>query len=904
MNAPSHPLIFAGLDAPLRDDICKLWRLVELMLAEQVSEDFLQEAKTIRTLAIAHREHGSDLAHLEARLADLDYRTAEQFIRAFGNYFQVINIAERVHRIRQRREQDRQGTAAPQKDGLLETLLQLRGQGVSAAALQQWLHQMTLEPVFTAHPTEVMRRVLLEKQQVIFQALLNDLDSVRTPTEQAMDAARLRMALTASWQTVDSSFVRPSIDDERDHLGFYLTQVLYRVIPVLYETIDHAISAVYQQSIPLPAFVRFGTWVGGDMDGHPDVGAHTITATLQAQRNMVLTLYLNELWQLARLLSQSSSIVGVSAEVFTRLDEYRQLMPEQARQSRPRHADMPYRLLNDLMRARLQATLNDAPGRYQSPPEFEADIVLILASLEANNGIHAGWFAVRRLLWRVRTFGFQLARLDLRQESSVHTRAVADALDDPQWGEYPANVRADRLHPYASGEHMLPPVRQPAFAALDAVFVALADARVCFGPAALGNYIVSMTHDRADVLTILALARRGGLSDQQGAVPLDIVPLFETISDLDRAAATLDDLLTDTVYRQHLAQRGHQQVVMLGYSDSGKDGGIAASRWALHQAQVALLAVAQRAGVTLTFFHGRGGSVVRGGSQMTRAILSSPRGSVAGRLRVTEQGEVIHRKYGIRALALRTLERMTSAVCLSGLSPCPPDPRESAWERLMHQIAQCSSTVYRTLVDDPAFIQYFRLATPIDVIERMTLGSRPSRRLGQNASLANLRAIPWVFAWSQARTGLPGWYGVGSGLQAVIDAGHLQTLQQMAENWPFFRMLLDDVAMVLVKADLMIAERFSQLAGALHSRFFPQIRSQFELTSQSIRQVMHQRTLTCHDSDLAQSIELRNPTIDPVSLLQVNLLKRWRSAGQHDDAILRALVASVNGVAQGLQNTG
>ena len=904
MKETTTPQIFADLDTALREDIFKLWGGVEIMLAEQVSNSFLNEAKAIRTLAIAHRERGTDLVQLEARLKGLDCRSAERLVRAFSNYFQVINIAERVHRIRQRREHDRQGITAPQKDSLLETLMQLRAQGVPINTLQRWLDNVTIEPVFTAHPTEVMRRVLLEKQQVIFQALLNDLDHARTPAEQAVDAARLRMALTASWQTVDSSFVRPSIDDERDHLGFYLTRVLYRVIPVLYETIDQAIRVVYQQSVPLPTFLRFGTWVGGDMDGHPDVGANTITATLHAQRNMVLTLYLDELWQLARLLSQSSPMVGVSDDVIARLAHYRRLLPEHARQSRPRHADMPYRLLNDLMRARIQATLNDAVGGYVSPDELEADIVLILKSLEANKGIHAGWFAVRRLLWRVRTFGFQLARLDLRQESSVHTRAVADALNDPDWGDRPSADRAERLCPYASGKKILPPVQKQSFAAIDAVFIALADARQRFGAAALGNYIVSMTHDRADVLTVLALARRGGLLDQKGAVPLDIVPLFETIADLDRAASTLHDLLTDPVYRQHLEQRGNIQVVMLGYSDSGKDGGIAASRWALHQAQVALLETAQRAGIALTFFHGRGGSVVRGGSKMTKAIISAPRGSIEGRLRVTEQGEVIHRKYGIRALALRTLERMTSAVLISGLCPRPPDPREGSWADIMSRIAQRSGEVYRSLVDDPTFIQYFRLATPIDVIERMTLGSRPSRRLGQNASIENLRAIPWVFAWSQARTGLPGWFGVGSGLKAVIDSGFLPTLQEMANDWPFFRMLLDDVAMVLVKADLMIAQRFSQLAGSFHRHFFPKIREEFLLTSQTICQVMNQKTLICHDPHLAQSIALRNPTIDPVSLIQVNLLKQWRAAGQGDDALLRALVASVNGVSQGLQNTG
>jgi len=902
MNEYRSSLVFATPDLPLRDDVRRLGAVVGDMLAEQVSQEFLQEIERVRTTAIARRETDAPPASLSAQLEGRAPRDAEALVRAFSTYFQVVNIAERVHRIRRRRDYQR-STGTPQPEGLHDTLRHLKAQGVTLEELADWLPRIDIEPVFTAHPTEAVRRALLEKEQLMVASLVDDLDGLRTPGERAADAARFRMALTASWQTADSSPVRPTVDDEREHVGFYLTRVLYRIMPALYETLEHAIEETYGSGLPLQRLLRFGTWVGGDMDGNPNVDAHTVAATLDAQRGAVLERYLDELWQLASLLSQSTSLVPVSDALAQRLEQYRGLLPEAAAKSRPRHADMPYRLFNDLMRARLRATLADAPGGYATPEEFAGDVQLILDSLQANRGLHAGWFAVRRLLWRIRSFGFHLARLDVRQESSVHARAVAAALGRDDWEQLDAVARAGVLGPAASGERPLPAAADEGGQRLDAVFGALADARRRHGSDAIGSYIISMAHDRADVLTVLALARRGGLVDG-AAVPLDIVPLFETVDDLRGGTDTLRDLLFDPVYRAHLAARGDVQMVMLGYSDSGKDGGIAASRWGLQRAQVELLEVAAESGIRLTFFHGRGGSIIRGGGKTTRALEAAPRGSVDGRLRVTEQGEVIHRKYGIRALALRSLEQMTGAVLQSSLRPRAPEPREDAWRTVMDRVAESSSQAYRGFVGDPDFMRYFRQATPIDVIERMTLGSRPSRRLGQDAALSNLRAIPWVFAWSQARAVVPGWFGVGSGLQAAVDAGHEAALREMAADWPFFRTFLDDIAMVLSKGDINIAEMFSRLAGPLHERFFPRIRDELALTKRWVKALTGQQSLLQHDPRLALSIRLRNPYVDPISVLQVDLLRRWRETGGEDEELLRALVACVNGVSQGVQNTG
>ncbi|MGN6518174.1 MAG: phosphoenolpyruvate carboxylase [Dokdonella sp.] len=889
-------------DPALRDDVRRLGRLVGELLVEQAGGAFYQRVEAARTEAIRRREEGEGAEALAGRLSGLEAREADALGRAFSTYFQVVNIAERVQRIRRRRDYQLAG-AAPQPDGLHDVLLRLRTAGVDAAELLDALPRIDVEPVFTAHPTEASRRSLLEKEQEIVRALIADFVGPRTEAERAVDWARLRMALTCSWQTADLSLVRPSVQDELDHVDFYLSDPLYRVIPVFYEVLEQAITEVYGTCPALPRIVRFASWVGGDMDGNPNVGAATIAAALRKQRQIVLACYRRECVGLARLLSQTLDRVGVDERVLARVATYRDLLPDAAAKIRPRHRNMPYRCLLQLVGARLAASAHDAPGGYTRIGEFAADIELVAASLRANAGAHAGWFAVRRLQRRIATFGFHLARLDARQDSRVHAAALAEAL-----GPLPedAVARAGALAPYAEGSRSID-VRADTetLAPCCAVFATFADARARHGDAALGAYVISMAGSVADVLAVLALARAGGLVDDSGAVPLDVAPLFETIDDLRGAPATFAALLTDRVYRDHLRARGDRQMIMLGYSDSAKDGGILAARWSLQRAQVELLSVARMHGITLTFFHGRGGSISRGGGKVTRGVIAAPRGAVDGRLRVTEQGEVIHQKYGIRALALRSLEQATGAVLLATLRPRPPEPREARWREAMGALAEDGASAYRELVAGTAgFVDYFRLATPIDVIERMTLGSRPARRGVGAGGVESLRAIPWVFAWTQCRAGLTGWYGVGTALERAAARGDEAVLAEMTRDWAFFRTLLEDLEMLLAKCDLGIAERFSQLAGPLHDRFFPRIAAEFERTASWLLRLRGRGQLLADDPRLAESIRLRNPYTDPISLIQVDLLQRWRASGSADDALFGALVSGVHGVAQALQNTG
>ncbi len=894
-------IAFPPQDAPLRDDVRELGALVGEMLAEQGGQAFYERVEKVRTTSIARRAAGEGVETLARVLADTPPDAARMLARAFSTWFQMVNTAERVHRIRRHRDYQRAG-ATPQPESLADVLETLKARGVGADELLEWIGRLDVEPVFTAHPTEAVRRSLLEKEQDIVRALVDRFDSSRTPRERAIDHKRLRMALTSSWQTADASSVRPSVQDEFEHIGFYLAEPLYRVLPVFYETFAAELVRVYGIGSEPPRVLRFGSWVGGDMDGNPNVGADTIEETLRAQRTMVLERYRTGCAWLARALSQTDDRVEVSDGVRERLAEYRKRLPEAAAAIRPRHANMPYRCLFTLIQARLAATETDTTDGYAGVEEFESDIARVADSLATHKGSNAGLFAVRRLLWRIRTFGFHLARLDVRQDARVHDDVLAVLLDDADWAGREPAARAERLRPLAAGEATFADHGEAEVARIKAVFATLADARGRYGSGATGPYIISMARSAADVLAVLALARHGGLVED-GNVPLDIGPLFETVDDLKHAAATLRALLDDPVYRAHLARRDDRQLVMLGYSDSAKDGGILAARWALQRAQVELLEVARDTGIRLTFFHGRGGSASRGGGKVTPALMASPRGAVAGRLRVTEQGEVIHRKYGIRALALRNLEQTVGATLRASLRPREPEPREAEWVERMHQLAAASREVYRAFVTDPDFVTYFRTATPVDVIERMAMSSRPASRRSMHG-VEDLRAIPWVFSWTQCRSILTGWYGLGSALErGIADFGE-DAMAEMTRDWAFAHTLLDDVEMVLAKADLGIAEAFSRLSGDLHEKFFPRIDQEFRRTRDAILRLKGRDALLADDPRLTQSIRLRNPYVDPMSLLQVDLLRRWRASGSRGEALLQALVACVNGVARGLQNTG
>ncbi|MCL1635767.1 phosphoenolpyruvate carboxylase [Luteimonas sp. SX5] len=898
---PLREIEFSETDALLRDDVRRLGAMVGEMLAEQVSSALLEQVESVRRMAIARRENAEPMDALVERLAQVPLQDADALVRAFAAYFGATNIAERVHRIRRRRDHQRAGHA-PQPGGLEAVLRELRDAGVAFDELAAFLPRLWVQPVFTAHPTEVVRRALLEKEHSIVERLVADIDRERTPPERRADQARIRLALTSAWQTSEAPPEKPTVIDEVEHVGFYLAHVLFRALPVFYEAFADAVETVYGQRVALPQVLRFGTWVGGDMDGNPNVGADTVRAALDAQRLQALAQYRADLRALASVLTQSLSRIGVEEAVFARIDEYGRELPKAVAGFKPRLADMPYRHLLDLMGAKLSATGAQQAQGYADADAFIADLELIDASLARHRGENAGRFALQRVLWRARTFGFHLATLDLRQDSAVHEEALAALTGDAEWASRPLAERIDRLHSLI-GDASAASAGSAADVAVSTleVFRAVQDLRRTHGEHAIGLYIISMSRSAADALAVLALARIAGCVEGD-AVPLDVAPLFETVADLEAAPEVMRALFEDPAYRRHLAGRDNEQTVMLGYSDSAKDGGLLASRWALQRAQVELHALAQRAGVRIVFFHGRGGSVSRGGGKTERAINAAPRGTVDGHLRATEQGEVIHRKYGIRALALRNLEQATGAVLRASLRPRKPDPREHGWREAAAQLAAVSRAHYRALVHEREdFSDYFRAATPIDVIERLHIGSRPSRR--RDGGIRNLRAIPWVFAWSQNRSGLTAWYGVGQALAQGIERYGQAAMAEMARDWPFFQTMLDDVEMTLAKSDLGIFERYSQLSPA-HAAFYPGIAEEFARTRDAVLAIRGEQDLLSHDPRLRLSIRLRNPYVDPISVLQVELLRRWRASDRNDEDVLRALLVTVNGIAAGIQNTG
>ena len=914
-NAQLRQVDFAAVDAPLREDVSRLGQLIGEVLLDQDGPELLARVEVVRKLAIARREGRADLAELQQVLSALSPAEIEPLVRAFGAYFQSVNVAERLHRVRRRLDYQRAG-AAPQPGGLHATLLALKQSGVGLDELTELLGQLAIEPVFTAHPTEATRRAILEKEHAVVQALMVAVEKRLTPREAMSLTERVRLNLTTAWQTSEHSAVRPTVADELNHVSFYLTDVLYRVVPSYFAEFEYALSAVYGAEsaalLPLATHLKFALWVGGDMDGNPNVGAATIEASLAHLREMILERYRAEVLTLARVLSQSSERVEFDPALIARVAHYRVLLPRAAVNLNTRYGDMPYRQLLILIAARLHNSQKARLPGYLNAEEFAQDLGLVEASLRRHRGVHAGLHPLAQLQRRLACFGFHFARLDQRQDSRVHDRALAELMTDPEWPTRGSAQRTSVLTAVLAGKRSLRrPVGEPAHGVV-AVFKCLSQQRARFGAAALGPYIISMARDVSDVLSVLALAECGA---RGSARAIDVVPLFETVDDLRNAVDVLRALFDDAYYRSHLAGRGDQQMVMLGYSDSSKDGGLMASRWALQRAQVELMELAQNAGIALTFFHGRGGSISRGGGKTERAVNAAPRGSVQGRLRLTEQGEVIHRKYGMRALAVRNLEQATAAVMHATLRPRPPEPRESKWREMIAFMSDASCASYRALVYGEAgllpaqielersnFVDYFRLATPIDVIERMRIGSRPARR--GSGGLENLRAIPWVFGWAQTRCGLSAWYGVGAGLQAGITKFGLAAVREMARDWAFFDTLIDDVEMVLAKADIAIARVYSELAGPLHAQFFPRIEAEFELTLACVLSIKDATEILSADRRLALSIRLRNPYVDPLSLMQVDLLKRWRAAGRPEDELFRGLLSTVNGIAQGLQNTG
>ncbi|MDJ0751457.1 MAG: phosphoenolpyruvate carboxylase [Woeseiaceae bacterium] len=900
-------VFFEEKDQALRDDVRTLGAMVGDLIREQNGEELFEMVENARLRAIRRREDNEMSGEeLDALIDGLDPKIAGQLIRGFTTYFQMVNTAEKVHRIRRRRDYLRD-VAGYQPGGLEDTLQKLKASGMTIEQVQELLDSLSIEPVFTAHPTESTRRTMLRKEQKIVKHLVDLLNPTMTPQETNVALQNIRLLATTGWQTAEHPTERMTVADELEHVLFFITDVLYRAMPPFYEDIRDAVDRIYGEeakALEIPNLVHFASWVGGDMDGNPNVNAKTIRATLARQRALILDLYYKECATLGEKLSQSSDSATFGEGMLNKIEEYRGIFPNAYHAVPARHRDMPYRVFLRLVQQRLQSTYDDDIYPYENVNQLIADIELIAESLAFNKGRHAGLFSVKRLLRRIRTFGFHMVTLDVRQDAEVHRKVIGECLGEEDWMEMPAKERARRIIEAMESREGAPMTLSTQARKTIAVFQAIAFCRRKYGKRAIGPFIVSMTQGADDILSVLLLAQWGELHNRKGDVPLDVAPLLETVDDLHAGPEILDALLDSELYRKHLHQRGDCQTIMIGYSDSNKDGGLASSRWAIQNAQEHLVTAVGSEDIELTLFHGRGGTISRGGSKTHVAVLGAPPGTVNGRLRVTEQGEIINEKYGLRGIALRTLEQTTGSVALATAMPTHRGNDMPDWHEMMDLIADQSRKAYRKLIyDTPEFYQYFRTATPIDVIERMRIGSRPSSRRSM-AGIQDLRAIPWVFSWTQSRFILPGWYGLGTGLKKAVDEFGREVFGEMFREWFFLRSLIADAEMVIAKSDLGIAELYSQLSGDLHDKFFPKILGEFELTRDIILEYTEHESILEGDFTLQRAIALRNPYVDPISFMQVDLLKRWRASNHEDDEVFDALLATVNGIAQGLQNTG
>lgn len=892
---PSHDRSSAASDpaAPLRRDVRTLGHLLGEMLVEQEGRGFFDLEEHIRALAKKGRnatgsERADARAALRAAIWELEVEGAERVVRAFAHYFQLVNLAEQHHRVRRGREHDRAGEIEP---GSLAALSRVLAQQVPRGELEALLAGARIELVLTAHPTEAQRRTVLDKHRAIAELLERRDREALSPAEERDVRRALREEVTLLWQTDEIRHERPRVGDEVKNALFYLEEVLYPLVPETYARLEDAIRAAYGAGVAVPPLLRFGSWVGADMDGNPNVTPEVAVDTALAHAARAVALHLREVQRLGARLSQSTRRIAVTDELRASLDRDRAAHPERANDVEARTQGEPYRRKLRWIEAKLAATRQAfvaarASGDrsttllfgYATPEALVEDLRVIERSLAANGGEHAGLSHVRALARQVQVFGFHLAALDVRVPAAwVRESARADPPDGPGMRAMGALAAMQRRATARSGE----------------------------------SFILSMTRGHEDLVATLRLARAAGLiRDDARTASVAIVPLFETLDDLERCPGELERAFGDPEYARYLALRGARQEVMLGYSDSNKDAGILASSFALYRAQRALADVARRHRVTLTMFHGRGGSIGRGGGPSRRAIESLPPGTLEGRFKLTEQGEVLGWKYLLPPIAERNLDLTTSGVLHASLAgAAPPEAELSEYEAAFARAADESLAAYRALVRAPRFPEYFAQSTPIEEIGALPLGSRPARRTGA-ASIDDLRAIPWVFAWNQSRQMVPGWFGAGRGLGALLRERGVAYARRMRERWPFFATTLDAITVALAIADMRIAGEYASLVDdqALARAMFRTIALDHGRAVRAVCAIFDRTDLLAHEPTLARSIALRNPYVDPMSFAQVDLLRRKRAlvrAGQSvPPSLERAILLTINGIAGGLRNTG
>lgn len=930
----------AARDVPLRRDVRRLGNLLGCVLREQAGLALFEKEEEIRSLTKdLRRTFSLEGEAAMARITEgLDLPTTTQIVRAFTMFLQLVNVAEQIHDIRKRRYDQLVAPDIPPPGSLEHAVIHCKGAGISPEGLQTLLDELDVTLVLTAHPTEAKRRSILEKTRRISQHLAALDNPLLTSREQEILEAEILAEITAIWQSDEVRVQPPTVLDEVRNGLFYFDEILWDVLPRLYRDLRWALTKHYPgASFTIPPFLRFGSWIGGDRDGNPHVTLETTWETLRLHKDLALRKHRQGLERLARVLSQSTAQVGASEELRASLlaDEARIGV---ARGSLDRRNERePYRRKLTCMRARLEATLasnaqeaGSASGpawRYHRVAELLEDLAIIQRSLAEHRGSRAAAGAVQALMDQTGVFGFHLAALDIRQDAAVLRRTLAEVAeavglvegDLREMGEAQRQVLLTReLH---TPRPLVPPFARFSQETTDTLglFRLIRRAQTEIAPEAITAFVLSLTEQPSDVLTALLLAKEAGLVQRGEAgvgSHIDLVPLFEKIGVLRVAPRILDTLFANGPYREHLKARGGIQEVMLGYSDSSKDGGYLTSNWELYMAQEGLAAGAAAHGVRLRLFHGRGGTVGRGGGPMHEAIFAQPRGTVRGKIKITEQGEMIYYKYGQPAVAARNLELVASAVLEVSAGTHGVPAIERTWLNVMASVSARAYRAYRALVaEDPDLFRYFEEATPVQEISRLNIASRPAWRHGAKR-LEDLRAIPWVFAWVQSRHYIPGWFGLGAGLKGFLaedPAGRLALLQRMDREWPFFSRVVENAQMTMCKADLAIARRYASLVedAAVRARIFERIREEYEASREVLLLITGQDELLDTDPALQRSLRLRNPYVDPLSYIQVSLLRRLRALPEGEarespaaSALRQPLHLTINGIATAMRSTG
>lgn len=940
LRTPSaaRPTKTADKDAPLREDIRLLGRLLGEVIRQQEGEAVFKLVETIRQTAVQFRresdaEAGADLDRL---LKKLSRDQTNAVVRAFSYFSHLANIAEDQHHNRRRRAHQLAGSA-PQPGSFPATLAKLGAAGVTAKSVQQFFDGALISPVLTAHPTEVQRKSILDAGREIAR-LLALRDQPTTPAERERNTALLHAEVAKLWQTRMLRYQRLTVADEIENaLSFYRITFL-RELPGLMEEIEHDTLTQYPhlRQLHLPPFVQMGSWIGGDRDGNPNVHGVTMQQAMSRQSTTIFEFYLDEVHALGAELSISTLLVSVSPAL--------QAMADASPDNSPHRTDEPYRRALILVYARLAATARGlgvsnilrheigSAEPYTSPQAFIADLDTIGDSLRAHHGLALTRPRLNTLRRAADIFGFHLATLDMRQSSDVHERVIAELFKVAGLAEDYRQLDEHQKRALLSAELAQPRLlRSPYVSYSDetvselGVLRAAREIRIAFGDRAIRNYIISHTETVSDLLEVLLLQRETGLlrvlPDGRLESGVMVIPLFETIPDLRNAPEIMDGWLSLPAVRDLVKHQHSLQEVMLGYSDSNKDGGFLTSNWSLYKAEIALVEVFARHGVKLRLFHGRGGTVGRGGGPSHDAILAQPAGTVNGQFRLTEQGEIIASKFSNPEIGRRNLELVVAAVMEASLRPDNNDAKQAQrladFERVMELLSEYAYRAYRQLVyETPGFTDYFFAATPIAEIAELNIGSRPASRKS-NRRIEDLRAIPWSFSWGQCRLLLPGWYGFGSAVEQWMgDDSHgsiikkRALLRAMLKEWPFFSTLLSNMDMVLSKTDLALASRYASLVAdkKLRHSIFARITAEHEKTVEALWLITGSRERLSNNPTLARSIKNRIPYLDPLNHLQVELIRRHRHQNDQkrepDLRVHRGIHLSINGVAAGLRNTG